>query len=111
MKGVGRKSLYADFPFFDLGKQLPQCVSHDYMEGCSKLWIKLILENLVSENWMSWDSIEIAITRYKFKGKDAANRPAPLRANQMKNKESRKVIGNFSEIAQLIRSFTQGGIQ
>ena len=62
------------------------------MEGCSKLWLKLIFENLVSEKWMSWEAIETIITGYKFRNKDAANRPAPLRAQQMKNKESRKVI-------------------
>ena len=95
IKGVGRTSLYVDFPFFDIGKQLPQCPSHDYMEGCSKLWIKLILENLVSEHWMSWEAIETIITTYRFKHKDAANRPAPLRAKIMKNKESRNVIGAF----------------
>ena len=31
--GVGHASLYEDFPFFDIPKQLPQCVSHDYHEG------------------------------------------------------------------------------
>ena len=44
---------------------------------------------------MSWEAIETIITGYKFRNKDAANRPAPLRAQQMKNKESRKVIGTF----------------
>jgi hypothetical protein len=33
VRGVAHASLFQDFPFFDIPKQLPQCVSHDYMEG------------------------------------------------------------------------------
>ena len=49
--GVGRQSLFYQFPFFNTSKQLPQCSSHDYLEGCVKKWIKIIFESLVKKKW------------------------------------------------------------
>ena len=33
VNGVGRKSLYTDFPYFNIGKQLPQCSMEASMKG------------------------------------------------------------------------------
>ena len=47
------------------------------------------------------------MTDFPYKNKDCNSKPAVLRVQQMKNKESRRVTGTFAEIAQLIRSATQ----
>ena len=85
---------------------LPQCSSHDFMEGAVKLWLKLILENLVMKRWFSWKSLE-RMMKFKFRGKDSNNRPAPMRSKVMKVKKSRRIIGTFAEVSCLIRSFPQ----
>ena len=43
--GVGKESLYHDFPFFQTCKMLPQCSSHEMLEGCAKVWLIVILEH------------------------------------------------------------------
>ena len=40
--GVKRRSPFLDIPYFDIGKQLPQCFSHDLYEGCLKLYLQMI---------------------------------------------------------------------
>ena len=49
--------------------------------------------------------LEKIITDFPYKNKDANNRPATLRAKQMSNKGSRRVIGTFAEIANLKSTF------
>ena len=81
--------------------------SHDLFEGCSKLWLLLIFEHFVESKWLTWDALEHLISSFPYKGRDANSRPAILLARKMKIKKSRKVIGTFSEIENLIRSITQ----
>ena len=85
----------------------PQCSSHDFLEGCSKRWLKLILEHFVKSHWISWEALEKIITKFPYKNKDSNNRPAILRSKQMKVKGSRRIIGTFAEVSNLIRSMTQ----
>ena len=75
-------------------------------EGCAKLWILLILEHLVKKKWFSWLVIERILESYPYKGKDAANRPKLL-SKKMQQKCSRKIIGTFSEVRNLIQSLPQ----
>ena len=77
------------------------------LEGCSKVWLKVILEHLVANKWFSWDSYEKNVKEFQFKGKDCDNRPPVLPGKTMKIKGSRRIIGTFSEIACLIRSLPQ----
>ena len=74
-------------------------------EGCVKKHLKIIITHLVKQKWMSWDSLEQAITEFKYKGTDAASRPAVLQSKKMKNKSSRKIVGTFSQVSTLVRSF------
>ena len=74
-------------------KQLPQCSSHDLLEGCAKMWILGILKHFVRLSWVTWDQVERLITIFPFKGKDSRSRPAVQKGKKMKNKQSRKVIG------------------
>ena len=74
INGVGNQSLFFDFPYFSTSNQLPQCSSHDFLEGCSKVWLKIILEHLIKQNWFNWEGFERMITSFKFRGKDADNR-------------------------------------
>ena len=106
INGVWTQSLFKDFPYFNTCLQLPQCSSHDLLEGCAKIWIKLILEHFVKSKWMTWDILERLIASFPYKGKDAGCRP-PFKAKKMKNKASRRIVGTFSEMANLIRSLTQ----
>ena len=46
VNSIYRQSLYHNFPYFQSTLQLPQCSSHDLLEGCVKLWVKIILFNL-----------------------------------------------------------------
>ena len=107
INGVGGLSLYYQFPYFNSSKQLPQCSSHDYLEGCAKLWLKIIFEKLVKDQWFSWEALENVLLTFPYRGTDANSRPAILRAKKMKIKTSRKVIGTFAEVSTLIRSLTQ----
>ena len=107
VNGVHDLSLYHDFPFFNVCKQLPQYSSHDLLEGCVKLWFKLILEHFVKSKWFSWDTLEKMMSTFPYRGSDANSRPATLRAKKMKAKESRGIIGTFSEVSNLIQSFPQ----
>ena len=74
VNGVGHASMYYKFPHFQTSKQLPQCSSHDLLEGCVKLWMKLILENLVKAKWFSWEALETLTGSFPFRGKDANSR-------------------------------------
>ena len=107
INGVRNQSLFFEFPFFNSSKQLPQCSSHDFLEGAVKLWLTLILENLVKQRWISWQGLERLIDTFPYKGKDAINKPASMASKKMKNKDTRRIIGTFSEVGNLIRSITQ----
>ena len=74
INGVGNDSLFYGFPYFETSTMLPQCSSHDFLEGCVKTWLKIILENLVKAKWFSWDSIESMIEEFPFTGRDANSR-------------------------------------
>ena len=103
VNGVAERSLYYDFPFFDIPAQLPQCASHDLLEGCAKMWLLLILEHfIIDRKWLKWESLEHLIRTFPYKGRDCNSRPAVLLARKMKNKNSRKVIGTFAEIENFI---------
>ena len=66
----------------------------------------MVLKTL--QSWSPlWQALEKIITDFPYKNKDANNRPATLRAKQMSNKGSRRVIGTFAELSNLIRSITQ----
>ena len=47
------------------------------------------------------------LKKFKFRGKDCNNRPAPMRSKVMKVKKSRRIIGTFAEVSCLVRSFSQ----
>ena len=51
VRGVAHASLFQDFPFFDIPKQLPQCVSHDYLEGKESAEITCHVKIIV---WMKY---------------------------------------------------------
>ena len=71
------------------------------------MWLTLILENLVKQRWISWQGLERLIDTFPYKGKDAINKPASMASKKMKNKDTRRIIGTFSEVGNLIRSITQ----
>ena len=104
---MGGQSLFYDFPNFQTSKQLPQCSSHDFLEGCAKLWLLIILEHLVKQKWFSWHVLERILESFPYKGKDANNRPTVLLSKKMQQKSSRRIIGTFSEVRNLIQSFPQ----
>ena len=56
---------------------------------------------------LSWETLENMMVTFPYQRKDAKSKPAVLLSKKMKIKSSRKVIGTFSEISTLIRSFTQ----
>ena len=62
--------------------------------------------NFIEKPNLSWDQFERLIVQFKFRGTDTRSRPPVVRGKKMKVKQSRKVIGTFSEVAQLIRSIT-----
>jgi hypothetical protein len=71
VNSIYRQSLYHNFPYFQSTLQLPQCSSHDLLEGCVKLWMKIILFNLVKLKWFPWEFLERAIETFPYSGKDA----------------------------------------
>jgi len=107
INGVGHKSLYHEFPYFDSSKMLPQCSSHDLFEGCVKKWMKIIIEHFVELKWFSWEAFERIIKSFPYRGSDANSRPPVLRGKKMKVKRTRRIIGTFAEVSTLIRSFPQ----
>ena len=106
INGVGNKSLYHEFPFFDSSKMLPQCSSHDLLEGCAKLWLKIILEHFVQMKWFSWDAFERIVKSFPYRGSDSNSR-LTFSAKKMKVKHSRRIVGTFAEISTLIRTLPQ----
>ena len=105
--GIHRISMYHNFPYFDVATQLPQCSSHDLLEGCAKKWLKLIFENLVKSKFFSWEALQRLMSTFPYVRKDSNNKPPPLRSKKMKSKNTRNVIGTFAEVSNLIRSITQ----
>ena len=105
--GVGCQSLFYQFPYFCTSTMLPQCSSHDYLEGCVKKWVLIIIEHFVHEKWITWLALERIIKDFPYKGNDARNKPAILLCKKMRQKASRRIPGTFAEIGNLIRSFTQ----
>ena len=81
--------------------------SHDYLEGCVKKWLKVIFEHFVKTHWFTWEALETLIATYPYRYKDCNSRPAVPKAKKMKVKSTRRIIGTFSQISTLIRSFTQ----
>ena len=81
--------------------------SLDFLEGCSKLWLKLIIEHIVKKRWVTWKILENLITNFPYRGTDARSRPATMREAKMKPKASRKIVGTFSEVSTLIRTLPQ----
>ena len=74
VNGVFEDGLFYDFPYFQTTLQLPQCSSHDFLEGCAKTWMKIIFEHLVKQKWFTWEILERNIKGFPYKGKDAADR-------------------------------------
>ena len=70
-------------------------------------YLSLILEHFVKKKWFNWTSFYKIVPKFPVKGKDPNNRPAVLRGKQMKSKATRRIIGTFSEIGNLIRSLPQ----
>ena len=105
--GIGRENLYKNFPYFQSAKMLVNCSSHDMLEGCCKLYLKLIVEHLVKCRWFSWEDLEKLVKEFPFRGTDCNSRPPVPKAKKMKIKASRKIIGTFAEISTFVRSFTQ----
>ena len=106
VNSVWKESLYQDFPFFEVTRQLPQCSSHDFLEGCVKLHLKIIIEHFVKQKWVTYEALEKLIKKFPYKGSDANSRPV-LRSKKMKVKKSRKIVGTFSEVSTLIQTFPQ----
>ena len=107
VNGVSEKSPFRDIPYFDLSLQVTHCYSHDLFEGCLKTWLLLILEHFISKKWLNWDSLEGLLSQFPYHGRDAVSHPAPMRAKKMKQKASRRIVGTFSEMATLMKLFTQ----
>ena len=74
INGVCNESLFKEFPYFTTTAQLPQCSSHDFMEGCSKLWLLIIIEHLYTARWFSWEALERLMKSFPYRGKDANSR-------------------------------------
>ena len=81
--------------------------SHDFLEGCSKKWLLIIIQHFIKEKWLTWETLENDLTTFPYRGRDSNSRPAILKSKKMKAKCSRKIIGCFAEISTLIRSFPQ----
>ena len=107
INGVGHKRLYHQFPYFDSSKMLPQCSSHDLLEGCAKLWLRIIIEHFIEMKWFTWNAFERLIKCFPYRGSDSNSRPPVHRGKKMKIKKSRRIIGTFAEVSTLIRSFPQ----
>lgn len=71
------------------------------------MWLKLIFEELVKAKWFSWDFVERMIDIFPYTGKNANSKPPRFKSKKMKLKVSRRIIGTFAEISNLVRSFTQ----
>ena len=84
-----------------------KCTSHDLLEGCGKAWLLVILKHFVDKHWFSWDSLEELIKSFPYKGKDSLSKPAVMKGKKMKTKQSRRIVGTFSEVSTLIRSLSQ----
>ena len=82
------------------------CFSHDFLEGCSKVWLLLIFEHFTKKGWFNWEALEKTIKKFPYKNNHASNRPT-LRAKQMKVKGSWRIVGTFAELTNLIQSITQ----
>ena len=63
------------------------------LEGCAKLWLTLIIPHFVKNHWVSWERLEKDITNFPYRGTDCRSRPAAMRANKMKTKGTRKIVG------------------
>ena len=105
--GVCKRSPFRDIPYFSVIQQLPFCYSHDVFEGAIKVWLQLLLEHLVKKKWLTWDALECLIRDFPYKGTDATSKPAPMKAKKMKIKNTRRIIGNFSQTSTLVRLLPQ----
>ena len=74
INGINQLSLFYDFPHFKTCVQLPKGSSHNYLEGCVKLYIKVILEHLVRKQWFDWKALKRVMKYFPYRGKDANSR-------------------------------------
>ena len=81
--------------------------SHDFLEGCSKKWILIIIQHFISQKWLTWETLENLLATFPYRGRDSNSKPVVQKSKKMKVKSSRKIIGCFAEISTLIRSFPQ----
>ena len=67
------------------------------MLGCAKKFLKVIIEHMVKEKWITWQCLERLMKAFPYRGKDAVNKPAILLAKKMLKKDSRSIVGTFRD--------------
>ena len=70
------------------------------LEGCAKVWLLVILENLVKKSWFSWEVFDQMIKFFPYKGKDANNRYSK-HCNDMKGHSHRSFLINLDTLSHL----------
>ena len=68
------------------------------------MWLVLILDSFVKNNYLTWERLEHLVRNFRFKGRDRANGPAVPMARKMKQgpTHKKKFPGKFAQVSTFI---------
>ena len=73
--GVRCRSPFDVLNSFEAVESLPPDIMHDHLEGVIPLTMKLVIEFLTNENFMTKESFQIAMQQFTFEKNDCKNKP------------------------------------
>lgn len=84
--GVKRNSPFHKLDHFHVcGPRLPPCIGHDlFVDGVVDNDVRSMIEYFIKSGWFTLPELNMRIKRFKYFGKDSANKPAELPAESLK---------------------------
>lgn len=84
--GVKRDSPFHQLNHFHVCEpRLAPCIGHDlFVDGVVDNDVRSMIDYFIAEKWFTLPELNMRIKRFKFLGKDSANRPAELPENSLK---------------------------
>jgi len=81
--GIKFQSVFNDFRNYHVcNPGLPPCLGHDLFEGVVSRDVALIIKHFVkNEKYFTYEQLNRLITRFKYLGSDAENKPCELKDN------------------------------
>ncbi|KAK6177817.1 hypothetical protein SNE40_015846 [Patella caerulea] len=77
--GIKSNSLFNRLNYYHVVSGLPPCLGHDLFEGVVSYDMKLMIDFFIkSLKWFTFDKLNRHIEKFRYVGKDALDKPAPV---------------------------------